>query len=72
LIVPKEFNSIKTHWANKTMKDIVLFYQTFKFHFKLPYHINELYQPNMMPKMSAKARDQYIDDVVKGIINDID
>lgn len=53
LLLPKEFHSIKKLFFNKTMKDIVLFYQTFKFHFRLQDHLNELYEPNTnKPKKS--------------------
>ena len=56
LLLPKEFHSIKKLFYNKTMKDIVLFYQTFKFHFKLQDHLNELYEANTnKPKKSQKA-----------------
>jgi hypothetical protein len=44
LLLPKEFGSIKKLFFNKSMKDIVLFYQTFKFQFDLANHLKELYE----------------------------
>ena len=54
------------------MKDIILFYYTFKQHFKLPVHLSELYLGAWTPRKTQKARDQYIEEVVTKIIQTID
>lgn len=78
MMYPKEFDTIKSFFYNKRMKDIILFYYTFKNRFKLVDHLKEISScsgkasSGSNSKRSTRTRDAYIEETISKIIHTLD
>lgn len=70
LSTPKDFETISSHFYNKTTRDIINFYFNFKTHFELRKHTEEVFGPNYIRKHISKKL-EYISMVARKIINRI-
>ena len=59
---PKDFESISSHFYNKTTRDIIDFYHNFKYQIELQRHAEEVFGPNYVRKHISKKM-EYINGV---------